>query len=157
MNYPLSAHVVLVPAVGVDIKKSTLQDMGVQSLPDSDIQVFSGGTIARNEALEFRLTGNPYTSQDGSLLSGENARWYVIGLGSLGVGLLASGIWIYFKNKTANREISQTQPSPLDRDEILDSIIALEDLFQAGEITESAFQAKRDQLKEQLREISGNE
>jgi hypothetical protein len=131
--------------------------MGVQTLPESEIRVYSGAAIARDEELAFRLTGNPYSSQDGSLLTGENQRWFVIGFGILGAGLVVSGIWIYYRNQKRNLKPDQVETSSLDRDQILDSIIALEELYQAGEISESAFQRKREQLKEELRDISGNE
>ncbi len=81
----------------------------------------------------------------------------MIGLGILGAGLLASGIWLYTRTRKENLPRGQEKSDTGDRDQILDSIIALEDLFQEGEITEAAYKAKRDQLKEQLREISGNE
>ena len=157
MEYQLSAHVVLVPAVGVNVKNSSLQDMGVQSLPESEIRVFSGSTIARGEMLEFKLTGNPYQSQEPNLLVDGISTWMVIGLGILGAGLLAAGVWLYIQSKQENLSADQEQLSHRDRDEILDSIIALEDLFQEGEITEAAFKAKRKQLKAQLRGLSGNE
>lgn len=157
LSYPLSAHVVLVPATGVRVKKSSLQDLGVQSLPGSEIQVFSGGAIARGEVLEFKLTGNPSSPSSGSLLTGAISDWFMIGMGVLGVGLLGGGIWLYLRSRSNNLRTDQEDYSPAERNEILDSIIALEDLFQAGEITEADYQRKRNQLKERLREISGNE
>ncbi len=157
LSYPLSAHVVLVPAEGVKVKNSSLRDLGVQSLPGSEIQVFSGGAIPRGEVLEFKLTGNPFGSPMGALLSWNLTNWFMIGLGVLGIGLLASGIWLYIRSRKNLENNKQEESSDLERDEILDSIIALEDLFQAGEISEAVYQLKRDQLKEQLKEISGNE
>ncbi len=37
-----------------------------------------------------------------------------------------------------------------EREEILDSIIALEDLYSEGEITKKAYSKKRQELKNQL-------
>jgi hypothetical protein len=41
-----------------------------------------------------------------------------------------------------------------DRDQILDSIIALEDLFSTGEFPEKTFLEKRDQLKKKLTDLT---
>jgi hypothetical protein len=43
------------------------------------------------------------------------------------------------------------------RNQILDSIIALEDLFQRGDITKETFQKKRDQLKGKLKSLTQGE
>ena len=38
---------------------------------------------------------------------------------------------------------------------LLDAIVALDDLYQAGELPEAAYQQRRAELKERLRQIRG--
>ena len=145
INHPLNAHVVLVPAGDVKVKSSSLEDQGLQSVPGGDIRVYTGSSIAAGDELIFKLIGSPYRSAEGTPI------WIMIGLGVAGLGLLVSGAWLYFDSR--NKDVINIQ----EADGILDSIIALEDLFQEGKITEPAYQKKRDQLKDQLRDLTSNE
>ena len=157
VNYPLSSHVLLVPSGSAKVKNSSLRDVGVQTISSGEIQVFSGGEILSGGELKFKLTGSPYGTQGFSFLSIELSASFLIGLGVLGVGLLVSGIWLYFKTRKKELDIDRMIFSPDARDDILDSIIALEDHFQAGEVGEDDYRKKRQQLKEQLRKITENE
>jgi hypothetical protein len=67
--------------------------------------------------------------------------------------MFLAGIWLFFRN----RRMSELEWDQIDlgedRDQILDKIIALEDLFDSGEITEKSFLKKRQELKKKLSDL----
>ena len=153
MNYPVSAVVAMTPANQVKIKGNNLEDLGVQAIPSGEVQVYSGDGISKGENLEFRISGKPDSPTDNpvSIIDGVNI--YVIGLGVLGIGLILAGILIYIKNRK-NNEKDRIDPVISDeKNKILDSIIALEDLYNEGEVSEKDYLKKRDELKLKLNNL----
>jgi hypothetical protein len=150
MNYPLSAAVVMVPAGAATLKGANLEDLGVQSLPEAAVQVYAAQSIARGETFDFQLSG--VSRGEAGTLS--TTQILVFAAGLLGILMLGTGIWLYFRNRKETAEDPRSEPAVSSREEILDSILALEDLFQQGEISQESFERKRAQLKEQLRKAA---
>ncbi|MEJ2448280.1 MAG: hypothetical protein P8Y37_10150, partial [Anaerolineales bacterium] len=55
MNYPLNASVVMLPAGSAKLLGSNLEDFGLQSLPEAEVQLNSYPPIPRGDKLEFQL------------------------------------------------------------------------------------------------------
>jgi hypothetical protein len=150
MNYPVGALTVMVPTGEATLKGSTLEDNGIQDFPDGTVQIYSGTGLARGEALEFRLTrgsGMDILSPEGD---NDLSRGVIIGIGAAGGLLLLTGVWLYIRRNREDLEIDEELSPDDDQAEILDSIIALDDLFQDGEISEEDYSKKRQALKDKL-------
>lgn len=145
MNYPVGAVVVMTPAGGVTVKGSSLEDLGVQSIPSGAVQVYSGTALAGSEKLAFRVSGKMESE-----ISQETSQLFVLIMGAVGVLLLVSGIWLFIQNRRKDRRIEEDSHPGESREEILDSLIALEDLYQGGDISGEKYQEKRKQLKNKL-------
>lgn len=151
MNYPVGAVVVMIPEGEVIITGSTLEDKGVQDIPNAAIHLYSGTPINKGGTLEFQISGK-------SGLAGEvvdpaaplpQSQPLLIGMGVLGSALLLSGVWLFVRNR--RQDIPEDEDTGTEtREELLDAIIALDDLFQTGEIDKNIFQQKRKLLKEKL-------
>ena len=150
MSYPVSAVVVMTPAGDISIKDSTLEDMGVQYVTGGAVQVYSGASIPKNQNLEFRLSGKPATAAAQAEPSSQPSQTLLIGLGVFGGLLFLAGIFLYLRNRRSAESTAEDSIPEGNREDILDSIIALEDLFNSGEISEKAYKKKRQDLKEQL-------
>jgi hypothetical protein len=157
MDFPLDAAIVMVPPEGVTLKDGNLEDLGLQSLPGDQVRVYSTSGIAKGETLAFRISGRPGDPGSGLFSELDINQVIIYGVGIAGGLLLSVGIWLYIRNRgkdsRSDRPILNQEP----REEILDSIIALEDLHHKGEISRETFEQKRDQLKDQLRNASGGE
>jgi hypothetical protein len=153
MNYPVSAVVAMTPANLVKIEGNFLEDHGIQAISSGEVQVYSGEGIGRGENLEFRIIGKPDSPADNQASVGDGVNIYVIGLGILGTGLILAGILIYIRNRNINSEEQIVITTSAEKDQILDSIIALEDLFNEGEISEKDFLKKRDEFKLKLNNL----
>lgn len=150
MNYPVSAVVAMTPANQVKIKGNFLENLGVQTIPSGEVQVYSGEGIGKGETLEFSISGKPDSLTDNPVSAFDDVNVYVIGLGILGIGFILAGILVYIRNRKNNTE-NQIESSPTDEEDlILDTIIALEDLYNEGEISDKDYQKKRDFLKRKL-------
>ncbi|MCJ7735304.1 MAG: hypothetical protein MUP11_12250 [Anaerolineales bacterium] len=150
MNYPVGAVVVMTPAGGVTVKGSSLEDLGVQSIPSGAVQVYSGTALAGSEILAFRVSGKMESEipQETSQLF--SSQPIVLIMGAVGVLLLVSGIWLFIQNRRKDRRVEEDSHPGESREEILDSLIALEDLYQGGDISGEKYQEKRKQLKNKL-------
>lgn len=150
LGYPVRAAIIMTPAGEVVVEGTDLQDMGVQDIPNASVQVYSVSAIPRGEKIQFSVIVEEETvvvqADDPVTLSQQ----VIYIAGGLGVLLLLSGFWLFIRQRklVAEEDAAETQSD--ERDDILDSIIALEDLFQNGEITKSVFKKKRQELKDQL-------
>ncbi|NQS91998.1 MAG: hypothetical protein HQ574_06270 [Chloroflexi bacterium] len=155
MKYPVGAVVVMTPAGDITVKGSSLEDMGVQSIPSGAVQVYSGSGLAKSEKLNFSVSGKlgneiSQEPKPQETSQGFFSRTVILIMGAVGLLLLVSGLWLFIQNSRKDRH-DEGDPGPgQSREEILDSLVALEDLFQDGEISEKAFQQKRKRLKKKL-------
>ncbi len=151
-NLPVGAVILMTPADGFKLKGSTVDDQGVQAMPSGEVQIYSSSSIPAGGTLEFRISGKLGNGLVPEPRTFTTSQLIIYGAGGAGVLLLVSGIWLFFRNQ---RQIRAEEIDMYDtEDEILDSIIALDDLFSAGEISEGEYQRKRSQLKSQLRSLS---
>ncbi len=60
------------------------------------------------------------------------------------------GVWLLIRQRSQVIEDDIFEANSIDRENILDSIIALEDLYQEDEITKKAYLKKRQEFKDQL-------
>ena len=85
----------------------------------------------------------------------------IIGIGVFGVVLIVAGIWLYRQRRRKSRSMKRKKKEPeVVEDEVedtsealLDAIVALDDLYQAGELPEGAYQQRRAQLKARLKAV----
>jgi hypothetical protein len=78
---------------------------------------------------------------------------WLVGGGALGLALILVGIYLFVRdrrNQTTDVQEAEFQTT----EEVLDAILALDDLHRAGKISESAYAARRNDLKDILRQLS---
>lgn len=153
MAYPVGAVVVMTPAGNVSIKNSDLEDLGVQYVAGGAVQVYSGPPILRNQSLDFQISGKPDTAAVQPEPPVTSSQTLLIVLGAIGGSLLLGGIVLFIRNRRHYESIEDVGPPEGKREEILDSIIALEDLFKNGEISKKVYKNKRQELKDQLSKL----
>jgi len=156
LSYPVRAAVIMTPEGEVIVEGANLEDMGVQAIPDGSVQVYSAMSIPRGESLQFRVTVESTDSVVPSDAPVFLPQWVIIAAGVLGVALLLTGVWLFIRQRSRGFEDDEFEGTFVEREEILDSIIALEDLNQEGDITEKAYLKKRQELKDQLDSLADN-
>ncbi len=153
MAYPVGAVVVMTPVGNISIKNSNLEDLGVQYVTGGAVQVYSGLPIPRYQSLDFRLSGKPETAAAQPEPPVTTSQTLLIVLGAIGGSLFLGGIVLFIRNRRRYESIEDVHQPEGKQEEILDSIIALEDLFKNGEISENVYKKKRQELKNQLSKL----
>ena len=103
------------------------------------------------DTLTLNLSGNP---KSGGTTSNSQQN-LLIGVGAFGIVLILAGVWMYLRDR--NRPDEETEEDEVEdefdsEDEIVDAIIALDDLHRAGKLPDEAYQTRRAELKSRLKE-----
>jgi len=149
------AVIVMAPEDGVKIKSDQLEKGVARDLEGKAYQSYSGSGLAVGESLLMSISGWPKNSA-GPAESGEDSQLgLIIGLLVFGATLLGSGFYLWFKSSTDPDLLDEhSEPDDVDGvEDFMDAIIALDDLYQAGEIPEVAYQTRRASLKLRLQAV----
>ncbi len=162
MSLPVNAVVVMAPENGIDIEGEGLVDAGSRDVQGAQYRMYNGTSMASGSDLRLTVSGRSAGTSP-SLVSGSNTN-LVIGLGVFGVALLLAGVWLYRRSRpTADEDDDLGDEEDVAEDvsevvsespeSLMDAIIALDDLYQAGELPESAYLERRAKLKARLQAI----
>ncbi|MGW8251511.1 MAG: hypothetical protein ACWGO1_12775, partial [Anaerolineales bacterium] len=162
MSLPVNAVVILAPENGIDIKGEGLVDAGTRDVQGAQYRLYNGESIPAGSDLRVSISGRSLGSSP-SLVSGSSTS-LVVGLGAFGVALVLAGVWLYRRSRSASEvEDDDGMQDQVAEDELelasesketlMDAIIALDDLYQAGQLPESAYLQRRAKLKDRLKEI----
>jgi hypothetical protein len=81
----------------------------------------------------------------------------IIGVVAFVVALGLGGFWLYRQRQKTTRMALATAspdvPAAETTEDLLDQIVALDDLYNAGQLPDDAYQERREALKEQLRKL----
>jgi hypothetical protein len=160
MNLVTNAVVILVPEDSINVKGENIQDAGTRDVQGVQYHMYSGGALDPGEELRLTITGGP--GRQNSLLSiGSNTN-LLIGLGALGVVFILAGVWFYARSRSTRVEDKMDvedlpRPATDDPETLMDAILALDDLYQEGQLPEEAYIQRREALKEQLKGLLEDE
>jgi len=158
MTLPTNAVVVLIPAGKFTVKGDSVQDAGTRDAQGTQYQMYNGASLAAGDVLRMTVSG----SSTSGLLSGDtkNKNNLIIGLAVFGVALIAAGLWLFLRNRSARvvevgpgMPVPTSEPASENPETIMDAILALDDLYQAGKLPEDAYRQRRAELKARLKEI----
>jgi cbb3-type cytochrome oxidase subunit 3 len=159
MSLPVEAIVILAPEDGVKIKGENIQDAGTRDVQGISYHMYNGGSLAAGQDLNLTLSGRP--SNESLSVGGSAATSLVVGLGAFGIVLIAVGVWLYRRNAMLSEREDEPPEIPLDdapqnANALMDAILALDDLYQEGELPEEAYLARRAELRARLSELLGS-
>jgi hypothetical protein len=159
-NLPVTAATVIVPE-GVKVRSDQLTDAGTQVSSGTSYHLYQGNSLASGSTMTLTISGMP-GDKPGFVLN--QRTWIMIGIGAIGLILIALGIFLFFRERSLRRLEMETEEDGEagdgqdalgnDRESLLDAIIALEDKFKAGDITKEAYEKRRDELKERLTKLA---
>lgn len=130
---------------GVTAKGTSLSDQGIQSIQNTNFQIYSVGKTPKESNLEFTISGTPKgITENANLLENQNV---VLGIGAFGAALIFAGVWMYLRDKNKNESDDENDNSEF----VLDAIIALDDLHKDGKISNEAYHKRRNELKSKLK------
>jgi len=156
---PVATMTVFVPE-GVTAKNDKLSELGLQTIQSSNFQIYELNGVNAGEKVTLTIAGTPKestatasTSTTEAVSSNKNL---LIGAGALGIALILAGGWMYFRDRNRVEETNAGEDAADEfesSEDVMDAIIALDDLHRARKISDEAYQKRRAELKDILKEI----
>jgi mono/diheme cytochrome c family protein len=150
--YNTGSIIVMAPSDGVKLKSDMLVDGGMKTNTQSSFRVYNATNIQAGSTLKFSMAGQPST-QNGKV-SGLKFNTTLIGVFVLLLAVGMSGFYLYERSKArVKKQAAAGMTEFKDRDTLMDAIIALDEQYKSGKINQSAYQQRRDELKDQLKNL----
>ena len=153
---PASTVTVFVPE-GVTAKGDKSTDLGLQAIQNFNFQIYEMGSVAAGETVKLSVSGTPKETGDASASTPAEAtsnQNLLIGAGAMGIALILAGAWMYLRDRHREEEGPSDQETGNEfesAEDVMDAIIALDDLHRARKISDYAYQKRRAELKEILK------
>jgi hypothetical protein len=161
-NLPVSSATIIVPE-GVRVRSDQLTDAGTQASTGTTVTTFhlyQASSLASGSTLTLTISGMP-GDKAGFVL--DQRTWLMIGVGALGLILIGLGIFLFLRDRKLRKleeefegddEEGDEDALGDDRESIMDAIIALDDQFKAGDISKEAYEKRRGELKDRLKDLA---
>jgi mono/diheme cytochrome c family protein len=158
-----SAVIVMIPEGGPQVESDRLVDAGMRDIEGVSYSMYNGSNLSAGDSLSMAVSGKPnFQAITGENIASGDTSGLVIGLAAFGVMLVGSGVYLWMRNRSKEDDLELLEdgytddlPDIEDPDDLMDAIITLDDLFQAGEIPEEAYLTRRAELKRKLQELIG--
>jgi len=158
---PVSSATVIVPE-GVNVRSDQLTDAGSQnstSTPPTTFHLYQTSSLASGSSLSLTISGKP-GDKAGFVL--DQRTLLIIGVSAVGLILIGLGIFLFLRDRKLRKMEDEEDlaenldPDSLgnDRESIMDAIIALDDQYKAGDILKEAYDKRREELKERLKNLA---
>jgi mono/diheme cytochrome c family protein len=153
INQPMvidAPSILLLVPDGMRVSGPQLVSKGLQVIQNNSYQEFSAGALKAGGTLSFSVTGRPKASSATGI---DVRQGLLIGGGALGLGLIIGGVFLYLRDR--KRVPAVPDEAEFDSaDDVMDAILALDDLHSAGKISDPAYEKRRNELKDVLRQLS---
>lgn len=157
---PVQSGVVMVPKGNIQVIGNQLQDGGERDVQGTTFHLYTVDNLTPDKPLTLTLNGAPNPGTQASLISGGLSPSLLIGVGGLAVALLLAGYW-FFRQRRVSPTVepipaSSTSAKPdasENADTLIDTILALDDSYQAGKLPEVAYRERRAELKARLAQV----
>ncbi len=148
MPMPVQAAVFMLPSNSVEIKSDQLIFDGNRSVQGMNILTYSASNLASQSQLDLQLSGKLKIS---SAASENSTIGLIIGGSVLLIAIVVAFFW--FRSRMTKNKLVSIENEEEDLDELLDTVIALDDSYKNGGIPESAYRSRRGELLAQIKQI----
>jgi mono/diheme cytochrome c family protein/nitrogen fixation-related uncharacterized protein len=152
VDYPVEAIVILKTQGPPSISGEGLSEVGARDMGGLVMESYRMDPLERGETLELRLSGR-HPAQTGS----SSTTNLIVGAVALGLTLIALFFiwwkWSQGQESTIEYDDETAPEEPRDRETLIRAIAALDDRFEAGEITETVYRKRREELKRTLKAL----
>jgi hypothetical protein len=157
VNYPVASVLLMVPQ-GIKVSGEGLVDGGLQDIQGTSVQMYTTENLAAGDTLQVTISGKAKTATADSGIPSQTS--LVIGLAGLGILLIGAGIYFFVRDRSKEPEDEQgsddeeeMEDSLTDSESIMDAIIALDEQHKSGAISSEAYQTRRSELKDRLKNL----
>ena len=152
VDYPVEAIVILKTQGPPSISGEGLTEVGARDMGGLVMESYRMDPLERGEILELRLSGRHPAQTDSSSTTN-----LIVGAVALGLTLIALFFiwwrWSQGQESTVEYDDETGPEEPEDREALMRAIAALDDRFEAGEVTEKVYKEHREELKRTLKAL----
>ena len=155
INHPISSAIAMVPQ-GIKLKSDMLQNSGQRDAQGLVYDVYASQPLPIGATLTMNISGK--VASNTPVSEADSQKNTIFGALAFGVVLIGAGLW-YFKRSQDQDEDGDLSDDNVDEvefddaEKIMDAIIALDDAFRAGDLSEDVYNKRRADLKAQLKEL----
>jgi hypothetical protein len=159
ITLPVVNAIVMVPAGRIKLDSKQLKDTGTSSTQGMNLELYSSTKLSPGSILSMTISN---AGGSGFLDGGSTSLIVSVIIFLLAVLAGLAFILRLRNNRAAPEMAAPGKPSSSSRsddtsDSLMDGIIALDDMYQDGELPEEAYLKRRKELKDRLRALSGAE
>jgi mono/diheme cytochrome c family protein len=151
---PVSSLTVFLPE-GIKAESTALTDEGLQTIQNFNFQVYTAPNVPAGASIKFTVSGEPKESSANTTspdASAKRNQYLLYGAGTLGIAFILAGAWLFLRDRNRVEDVAQEAENGFESSEdVLDAIVALDDLHRAKKISDPAYQKRRAELKEILK------
>lgn len=137
---------------GVKADSIQLTSQGLQAIDNFNFEVYNAVHVPAGDTIRFTVSGEPTETGETTQPVTSTNQNLVIGAGILGLALLAGGAWLFMRDRSRIEEEAGEEEEEFESSEdVLDAIVALDDLHRAKKISAEAYQKRRAELKDILK------
>jgi hypothetical protein len=140
---------------GVKAESQSLTDEGMQNIQNFNFQVYTTTNVPAGATIQFTVSGEPKEGSSATTPAEtptSTNKNILYGAGALGLAFILAGGWLYFRDRNRVEEETEENGNEFESsDDVLDAIVALDDLHRAKKISDEAYQKRRAELKELLK------
>jgi mono/diheme cytochrome c family protein len=152
VDYPVEAIVILKTQGPPSISGEGLVEVGARDMGGLVMESYRMDPLDQGEILELRLSGRHPAKTDSSSTTN-----LIVGGTALGLTLIAIFFiwwrWSQGQGSTVEPDDEPALDEPRDREALIRAIAALDDRFEAGEIKETVYKERREDLKRTLKAL----
>jgi mono/diheme cytochrome c family protein len=145
-----SPSILLLVPEGIKAAGDQLTFEGAQVFQNNNYQEYSAADLKSGDTLAFTISGRAKASAGSGL---DVQQGWLIGGGALGLVLILAGTYLYLRDRRKHA-MDDTEPEFESTEDVLDAILALDDLHRAGKLPDEAYHKRRNELKDSLRKLS---
>jgi len=156
---PATAVRIFVPD-GMEAEGANITADSPQDIQGAMYQSYVANDLKAGDALTFTVSGTPKAAEttDPDATAAPNNTLLIVA-GGLGIGLILVGAWMYYRDRKRTQADDEEEDDDENdeedefgsSEEVMDAILALDDLHRAKKIAEDAYQKRRAELKEILK------
>jgi hypothetical protein len=139
----VNASIFMLPANTVKFSSDQLVFSGERDIQGMNIQTYSGGVMEPESSIKMNLSGK--VKDNVSIIQSGNTTSLIIG-GSVLLIAIFGAVFYLRKKMKVNEVVDDIESEEEELESLLDAVIALDDAFQSGEIPESAYHNRRNEL-----------
>jgi mono/diheme cytochrome c family protein len=151
---PVATVTVFLPE-GVTAKNAEMSDLGVQPIQNFNFQLYELAKVSAGDKVAFTVSGTPKEAATASTPESTSSnKNLLIGAGAMGIALVLAGAWMYLRDRKGAEEDENVEDENDEfesSEDVMDAILALDDLHRAKKISDEAHQKRRAELKEILK------